>query len=256
MKIINLKKYGPVLLIATVGLFASCGTQKDLVYFDGLKDSTVIDSVYWKPTVIRKGDQLSITVSSLNPDLDNLINKTNTISGAGGGELGYFVDENGNLNLPRVGRIYVEGMTPQFLGDSLQVLYADYARLPIVSVRLLNFRLLILGEVGRPGELKFANPRVDLFQALSLAGDIRETGKKSNILLIRQTDSSRIVHRIDMTDPLVIASPLFQLQSGDLIYVEPNLKKKTQSSYALQLLGVISGGLSFVAITLSLISRF
>jgi uncharacterized lipoprotein YajG len=98
-------KKGLVILVVSYFL-AYCASSKDQVYFTGLKDSAIIDSVYWREVVIHKGDQLSITVASLNPEMDQIVNQANSVSGqSAGGETqsGYFVTEKGILNLPRVG---------------------------------------------------------------------------------------------------------------------------------------------------------
>lgn len=235
-----------------------CGSSKDQVYFTGLKDSTVIDSVYWKEVTIHKGDQLSITVASLNPEMDQIVNQANAVSGqSAGGETqsGYFVTEKGVLNLPRVGNLKVEGMSHAALIDTLQILYASYTKSPIVSVRLLNFRITVLGEVGHPGQLTFSTPNVDIYQAIGKAGDITPYGRRSDVLLIRQTDSTRLVHRIDLTDPKVIRSSTFQLQSGDLIYVEANQTKKNTSSLTFQLYPLITSGVTLIVALMGIAGR-
>jgi polysaccharide export outer membrane protein len=247
------------LLVTVIGIVSSCANQKDLVYFNGIKDSTQIDSVFWKEVRINKGDQLSITIASLNQDIDNVINKANSVTGSSnlGGEnqSGYFVTEKGYLNLPRVGNLMVEGMTHAQLVDTLQITYREFTKDPIVSVRLLNFRVTVLGEVNKPGQLTFSTTNVDLYQAIGKAGDITNFGRRSDVLLIRQTDSSRIVRRIDLTDPSFIKSPYFQLQSGDLIYVEANRTKKNTSSLSFQLWPILTSGASLLIAMLGFATR-
>lgn len=236
----------------------SCGGSKEMVYFNGLTDSTTIDSVYWREVRINKGDQLSITVASLNNEIDNVINKANSSSiNASGAETqnGYFVTETGFLNLPRVGNFYVEGMTHAVLVDTLQRLYAAYTKQPVVAVRLLNFRITVLGEVNRPGQLTFSTPNVDVYQAIGKAGDISPYGRRSDVLLIRQTDSSRLIRRIDLTSPEIIRSDFFQLQSGDLLYVEANQTKKNANSLTFQLWPIITSGLSLVMTMIIVLTR-
>jgi polysaccharide export outer membrane protein len=248
------------LLVLVVSYFLTfCGSSKDQVYFTGLKDSTIIDSVYWREVIIHKGDQLSITVASLNPEMDQIVNQANSVSGqSAGGETqsGYFVTEKGILNLPRVGNLKVEGMSHAQLIDTLQILYSQYTKSPIVSVRLMNFRVTVLGEVMHPGQLTFSTPNIDIYQAIGKAGDITPFGRRSDVLLIRQTDSSRLVHRVNLSDPKVIRSSVFQLQSGDLIYVEANQTKKNSSSLTLQLFPVITSGVTLVVALMGIVGRF
>lgn len=245
-------------ITALVSIFG-CGSNKEMVYFQGLSDSTVIDSVFWKEVKIHKGDQLSITIASLNGEIDNVINKANASSlNASGAETqsGYFVTETGYLNLPRVGNFYVEGMTHADLVDTLQNLYQAYTKQPVVAVRLLNFRITVLGEVNKPGQLTFSTPNVDIYQAIGKAGDISPFGRRSDVLLIRQTDSSRVVRRIDLTDPKIIRSDVFQLQSGDLLYIEANQTKKNANSLTFQLWPIVTSGLSLVISMMLVGARF
>lgn len=251
VKINRLKSF----FVLTTALFStfvvsSCGGNKKLAYFGGIKDSTIIDSVYLKEVRIKKGDQLSITIASLNQEIDNIINKANSIGGVGstGGEsqAGYFVTEQGLLHLPRIGTLKVEGMTHADLTDTLQILYKEYAKDPIVSVRLMNFRVIVLGEVNKPGQITFSTTNVDIFEAIGKAGDLTQFGRKEDVLLIRQTDSTRIARRIDLTQSSIIGSPVYQLQSGDLIYVEANQAKKNTSSLTFQLWPMVSGSLSLL----------
>ena len=251
-------KMSRIMLFLMSVLLAQCGSNKEMVYFTGLRDSTIIDSVYWREIRISKGDQLSITIASLNPEIDNVINKANSSSiNASGTETqnGYFVTEKGFLNLPRLGNFFVEGMTHSTLIDTLQFLYASYTKQPVVSVRLLNFRITVLGEVNKPGQLTFSTPNVDIYQVIGKAGDISVYGRRSDVLLIRQTDSSRIVRRIDLTSPEIIKSELFQVQSGDLIYVESNQTKKNTNSLAFQLWPIVTSGLSLIIAMLGFATR-
>ncbi len=235
--------------------FYSCGGIKDRVFFEGLDEGMVLDSVYWKEAKIRKGDQISINVASLNPAIDQVINTANSISGLGG-ESGYFVSEKGYIFLPRVGNLMVEGMTYAKLTDTLQTLFSEYTKSPIVSVRLVNFQIIVLGEVRTQGVLRFPTPNVDIYHAIGMAGGLTDFGRGSRVLLIRQTDSSRLVHRIDLSNPAIIGSNIYQMQSGDLIYVEPNSARKTQTSTAWQFFPIITGSLTFITTLLLFATRF
>jgi len=253
--VLKIKKAYCLLLPILVLIWSSCGTSKEKVFFNGLEAGMVLDSVYWNEAKIRKGDQISINIASLNPAIDQIINKANSISGQGG-ESGYFVSEKGFIFLPRVGNLMVDGMTYAQLTDTLQTLFSEYTKSPIVSVRLVNFQIIVLGEVGRQGVLRFANPNIDIYHAIGMAGGLTDFGKGSRVLLIRQTDSSRIVHRINLSDPNIIGSNVYQLQSGDLIYVEANSAKRTQTSVTWQFMPIITGGLTFITTFMLLITRF
>lgn len=235
-------------------VWAGCGAQKDRVFFNGLEAGMVLDSVYWNEAKIRKGDQISINVASLNPAIDQIINTASAISGQGG-ESGYFVSEKGFIFLPRIGNLLVDGMTYAQLTDTLQVLFSEYTKSPIVSVRLVNFKIIVLGEVRSQGVLRFSTPNVDIYHAIGMAGGLTDFGKGSRVLLIRQTDSSRIVHRVDLSDPAIIGSNVYQMQSGDLLYVEANSAKRTTTSTTWQFIPIITGGMTLLTTLFFLIPR-
>ncbi len=249
-----------VLALLVMLITVSCGGNKNTAYFGGMKDSTIIDSVFFNEVRIKKGDQLSINIASLNQEIDNIINKANSIGATGspGGEFqaGYFVTETGLLQLPRIGRLKVEGMTHEELTDTLQKLYSEYAKDPIVSVRLINFRVIVLGEVNRPGQITFSTTNVDIFEAIGKAGDLTQFGRKEDVLLIRQSDSMRLARRLDLTKANIIGSEMYQLQSGDLIYVEANKVKKNTSSLTFQVWPMVSGSLSLMIALIGLVIRF
>ncbi|MBO7317536.1 MAG: polysaccharide export protein, partial [Bacteroidales bacterium] len=101
-----------------------------------------------------------------------------------------------------------------------------------VTVRFENFRISVIGDVVRPGSYTIANERVNLLEALALAGDLNITGRRDNVLLVRiNADGSRTTARIDLNDKELIMSPFFYLQQNDVIYVEPN-KSKAANAYS------------------------
>ena len=251
-------------IILSIGLFVltSCGGSKDLVYLKGISDTAAIDSVFTRPLVIKSGDQLSISLSSLNSEADAIINQSNSGGGAansvgtsGANVVGYFVSENGTINMPRLGSIYVEGKTHNELKDMLQVMLEPYTKNPIVNVRLLNYQITVLGEVTRPGQITITTPQADILQVIGLAGDITPYGKRDNVLLIRKEGNNRIVKRLNLTDPKLFKSQFFQLQPGDFIYVEPNKTKLNSTSLGFQIWPLVSSGISLFVVIYSVLIR-
>lgn len=241
----------------------SCGTNKEAIYLQGIQDTAVIDSVFTNPLTIHPGDQLSISLSSLNSEADAIINQSNSGGGAantvggnaGANVIGYYVNENGSINMPRLGSIYVEGKTHEQLKDTLQKLLDPYTKNPIVNVRLLNYQITVLGEVTRPGQLIITTPQSDVLQVIGLAGDITSFGRRDNVLLIRKSGSTRIVKRLNLTDPNLFRNPYFQLQPGDFLFVEPNKAKKNQTSLTYQLWPMITGSLSLLVVLIASLTR-
>ena len=250
------------LWVFAVFMFA-CGTNKEAIYLQGIQDTAIIDSVFTNPLTIHPGDQLSISLSSLNSEADAIINQSNSGGGAansvgassGANVAGYKLKENGSINMPRLGSIYIEGKTHEQLKDTLQKLLEPYTKNPIVNVRLLNYQITVLGEVTNPGQLKITTPQTDILQVIGLAGDITPYGRRDNILLIRKMGTNRIVKRLNLTDPNLFRNPYFQLQPGDFIYIEPNKAKKNQTSLTYQLWPMITGSLSLLVVIFATLTR-
>lgn len=257
------KLSSPIKLFLNAFIFAlvfiilnSCGGGKEFVYLKSINDTAKIDSVFTSPLKIHSGDLLSITLSSLNPEADAIINQSNsgggnTVGGAGVNVSGYFVSDEGTINLPRLGSIVAEGKTLNQLKDTLQTMFEPYTKNPIVNVRLLNFTITVLGEVNHPGQIKISTPQVDILEVIGMVGDITAYGKKTNVLLIRKQGSNRIVRHLDLTNPKIFESPYFHLQPGDFIYVEPTQTKKNSTSLGFQIWPLATGALTLVIVILN-----
>lgn len=255
-------------LVGFMGVFAmgigSCGNMKRMAYFTGVKDSTVFDSLQAHTLTIEPGAQLSISITSLNPEIDNIINKANmpSLQGVGnagnslGGGMttgGYYVNDSGELKLPRVGVLHVQGWTMSQLEDTLEMRYSNYTKNPLVAVRMLNFVVTLLGEVGRTGPLNITSDRADLLQVLGITGDITGYGKRNNVTIIRKTKNGKILRKLDLTKPDFIYSEFFYVKPGDVIYVEPNLAKKFNATLTFQFMPVVISATSLFFIFYNLL---
>lgn len=219
-----------ILAVFSIGMLASCTSQKKITYFQPLSDSTdseVAAIVNPYKEVVQKGDILSIKVNSLSPEASQFFNPydpTRTTT-----EItteGYQVDNEGNIELPLVGVVQVEGLSFTEIKKKLKVELEKYLQNPTVSIRFLNFRVTVLGEVNRPGVLPITTGRVSLPEALALAGDLTIFGKRDNILLIRETGDKREFVRIDINNREFFASNYYYLQNNDVLYIEPGKNKK------------------------------
>jgi polysaccharide export outer membrane protein len=134
---------------------------------------------------------------------------------------GYFVDREGNINLPYIGPLEVEGLTLAEAENLIAEKVKPYLNDGVVNVRFLNFKITVLGEVQRPGTIRISNQRVNLLDALGMAGDFTPYANRTNVLLIREKDGKREYQRFNFQNETVIHSPYFYLQQNDVIYVEP-----------------------------------
>jgi polysaccharide biosynthesis/export protein len=256
-----------ILSVLYLMMTTSCVNSKKIVYFNNLQDTTLHNAGANIESLIQKNDLLNITVSSLNPEASLVFNMSNQVSsisplstgttGVGGGGVqqivGYLVSEEGEIKFPILGSIKVVGLTKKQLEINIATSLTEKKLLvdPIVNVRFLNFRVTVLGEVGRPTTINVANERISILEAVGLAGDLTIYGKRENVLLIREEGSSKIIKRIDLTSEKILTSPYYYLKTNDIIYVEPNTAKIASTSRTQQLLPIILSGLSFVAIILA-----
>jgi polysaccharide export outer membrane protein len=134
---------------------------------------------------------------------------------------GYNVNDSGYIKLPILGRIFVKDLTVEQSQDLLQRLVDEYLKETLVVVRLVNFRITILGEVSRPGEFLIYQDKINLFEAVSLANDLTEFANRNKIAIIRQGPDGSHVHYVDMTSDQILASEYFYLKPNDIIYASP-----------------------------------
>lgn len=212
-----------------VCLLTSCGSVKDIAYLQGkdyLTSTTVVDTVTLK---IQKDDLLDINVSCANPELlrpflryGSQYNNNGNIGGES--SQGYLVEAEGTINFPLLGEIKVAGLTRRQLIEVIQnrLEKEGYIKDPVVTVRYLNFRISILGEVNRPGTYNISSERITLFEALSMAGDLTIHGRRNRVAVIREKEGVRTILYHDLRSRDIFQSPDYYLKQNDMVYVEPN----------------------------------
>jgi len=248
----------PLLFLLVSLLMGSCVSRKNIAYFQGLE--TLKEEQLNKNIEIQPGDLLSIIVSA--PELqaaqpfNNFKPTPGSAQGSGGGAnsepLNYLVGEDGNINFPTLGKMEVTGMTGKELEAKLENQLTTYLQDPVVTVRVENFQITILGEVGNPGTFPIDNDDISLPQALGFAGDINISGKRNNVLVTRNVNGEREYAYLDLTDAAVMNSPFYYLKQNDVVYVEPIGPKIQSASY----LGTAASYLSVVSVITSLILIF
>ncbi len=225
-----ISKYGLTLTLCTVILMlvSSCGSRKSMVYLQ--PDSTQINTIYeqYVPK-IQKSDILTVVVSAADPKVTVPFNP---ISAMANGNLTqqtdlalrptYTVDNNGDIVLPMLGRVHVSGLTRIEAIEKIRVELSQYIKDPGVNINFNNFRVSVLGEVARPGSFVMPTERVTVLEALGMAGDLTIRGVRENVLLIREVDGQKTMHRLDLTQQKTLSSPYYYLAQNDVIYVEPN----------------------------------
>lgn len=245
---------------------ASCATPEDFYYLRDAGNEKIadqaIDSSASNPT-IATGDQLSIVLTSTSVELNTLINAAN-YGGALGGMtqggmvspvMGYLVDANGEIEFPKVGKLKIAGKRMASVQEELELLLADYAKEPAVSIRRLNFRITVIGEVTRPGIVQIPYDRMNILQALAQAGDLTIFAQRENILLVRDTPQGKETVRLSLYDKSLLSSQYYWLQSGDLLYVQPNKTKVNTNTTFFQVWPTIISSASIFLVILTQIVK-
>ena len=243
-----------ILLTIVSFLMSSCATKQSIIYFqdDAQKDGQNTEqsiSFKYENGTIQKNDILKVSVSALDMTSIAPFIKDNIQARTPEQFLldGFKVDEHGNINLPLVGEVDVLGLTTSQASLLIQRELSKSIIDPIVNINILNFRFTILGEVNNPGTFSVYNPKINVIQALGLAGDITLTGKRDNIKLIREVDGEITTNIIDITKSDFIGSDVYYLKKNDLIYIEPTFTKITNSGY----IGPLGSIATFVSLLLS-----
>lgn len=173
----------------------------------------------------------------------------------------YLVDAEGNIDYPVIGRIHIAGKTKEQLAREIKdAIYPRYIKIePTIDIRLMNFRVTILGQVKSPGVYQSDNERMNILEALAKAGDLDIRGDRENVLLYRtNADGTREVHRLNLHEKSLLLSPYFNLQQNDFIYITPN---RSAAASAWQMhqgwttaISVVSGLASIAALVIGIIN--
>ena len=211
-----------VIVLLLLGL-VGCTLRKDVVYVQDIDEAklAVIDSIFSHPK-IEINDILSIQLSAM--DQSSLIPFVGQNTEATGTN-GYLVRTDGTINFPVLGTIKVAGLSSIDVQESLQDSLSQYIVDPIVRVNISNFKFTILGSITRPGTYQIEEEAINIIQAIGLAGDFDISGKRHNVLLVRQENGVRSSYRFDFTKSDWMNSPYYFLKQNDIIYIEPNFAR-------------------------------
>ena len=228
-----MRKIGLSLLV--ICLFWSCSSKKQLIY---LNDNTYsVTEVSYPIYTLQPQDILKIDVLSMSPEAAipyNKIGQSNINPNINILQLeGYLISDKYSLEFPTLGIIDVKGKTISNLEDDINNRLRDGGHLinPIVSVRILNARFSVLGEVRNPGTYSFVGERLSVLQALGYAGDLTINGKRTEIQLVRETNGQRIIHEINLNEVNTLDAPHFYVHSNDVIIVKPNFNKVKSAGF-------------------------
>lgn len=221
-----------IISIVVILIASSCASRKEVVYFQdtGNFETIVNDNSF--TSKFKRDDLISIHISSLNPEASAPFNLFRGASEGGirAEQVDYLVDRNGEIDFPVIGKLKIDGLSPDELRNLLRSKLSDYLKDPIINIRLRNFTVTILGEVNRPGTYPVNGEQITVLEALGLAGDLTIRGVRDNVLIIRDFDGTKVYTRINLTSKQMTKSPVYYLTQNDVVYVEPNKSGITASA--------------------------
>ena len=190
---------------------------------------------------IMPKDILSITVNTTDPAAAapfNLTMQTAYNVSLGGSSVSsqptlqqYLVNNQGEIDFPVLGRLKIEGLTKNQAEDLIREKLIPYLKeTPVVTVRMVNYKISVLGEVNKPGTFTVTNEKVNVLEALAMAGDMTVYGVRENVKLVREdANGKRLIQTLNLNDADLVLSPYFYLQQNDILYVTPNKTKARNS---------------------------
>ncbi|AKD01939.1 polysaccharide biosynthesis/export family protein [Pontibacter korlensis] len=254
-----------LIYLLLLSLIASCGPTRNLAYFSDLQEQAVYKEEVANTTEskIQPDDLLSVSVTSLNPEANAVFNRgiippagivTDFGVGSRGANIhseGYLVDQNGYIEYPVLGKVELGGLTKDEAKAKLAKALDEYLKDPIVTIRFLNYRVTVIGEVNRPSTFTIPSERINILEALGMAGDMTAFGRRENVLIIREENGVRSMTRVNLNNKEVLKSPYFYLQQNDVVYVEPDKMKQVQASTNTRTLSIITAVTSLAIVVAS-----
>jgi polysaccharide biosynthesis/export protein len=257
-------RFSFLLLLPVVYLLSSCSaSRKTPVSYLALPyDTQALSNLHFKERQIQKGDMLGIVVYSDNPVATAIFNQP-IVASSGGSErqssnpfTGYLVDDSGNIQFQNLGNIHVGGLTKQQVSDTLISRLKVFLTNPYCSIRLLNYKVTVMGEVMKPGSFNIVNERVNVLEAIGMSGDVSLYAKKDNVKVLREINGKREIGVLDLRDPNLFKSDFYYLQQNDIVIVD-QVKNKQQASdqVTIRNISILATIVSTLAIVFSAIRK-
>lgn len=238
-------------------ILGSCASRDKMRYYKGIEEAANADSISYNP-VLKQDDLLSIIVSSPSAEATANFNVMSYGVGNTGGVpgevaeqptyLAYLIDNQGYIDFPVLGPLKLGGLTRSAALSMIKTKLKNYIKDPFVTMRILNFKVSVQGEVLRPGTYPINSERITLPEALAMAGDLSIFGRRDNILIIRENEGKKTYNFVDITKADFINSDFYYLSQNDMVYVEPNKVKMNSAA--------IGPNITIILSSLSLILAF
>lgn len=258
-------------VVLAILLLASCTSQKNLIYFqnDDLKSDNQPDTMLYKyengytnsspEYKLQPHDMIYVQIYSSLDNASSALFQSTTQSGntmqANDNTLyltSYEVDNDGNVDLPTIGKINVLGMTIEEAQNAIKQKAEEFSEGITVTCRMVTFRIKVAGEVNKPGIYTFYQPSVNIFDALLAAGDLTYYGNRQKVRIVRKSETEDAIYTLDIRKASVMKNKNYYLRPGDIVYVEPNKNTKTLQTINPPLT-TITSSLSLIASVVAII---
>ncbi len=256
-----MKRFVLILSVIVIAL-TSCTSQKNLIYFQSPEAQDVYKHTYregnqnFSPNYyLAVEDMLYIDIITHNEETTRMFTSKDNRYSQNDNTIylnSYVIDKNGEINLPVAGKVRLVGLTVEQAQNAIQEKVDKYVQGAVVTCKMVNYKISILGEVNSPGTYTFYQPCVSLFELLAAAGDLTYYGNREKVKIIRKTISEDVVYTIDLRNIEILQDKNMYLQPGDVVYVEPNKNTKSLSTLNIPLTTISN---SLVVLT-SVISIF
>jgi len=243
-------------MIVLAAIITSCASPKEIMYLQDLDEVQLQEITTRYEARIKKDDMLSIVVTGPDKQVIMPYNLTLFETSYGNSEsitLPYLVDSEGNIDFPILGTLHVEGMTRGQLASLLTEEISKDVKDPVVYVAFKNYKITVLGEVNAPGTYTMNSEKINIFQALSHAGDLRITAKRDDIVLLREVDGRYTYSYIDLKTADLLNEDYFFMQQNDILIVPPTRRSISAStnstwvwSFAFGSIGTVLGIIGIV----------
>jgi polysaccharide export outer membrane protein len=222
--------YNLLMAITFFAFLSSCVTQRKVEY---LQDKSMAVKTFneadFPDYKLKPNDELYIQINSLDEGAANIFyNAGNQTSGSvgnispyGASLLSYSIDKEGYLLMPVIGSIYAKGKTLSEVGVILKDSLNHILNQPVITIKLVNRYLTVLGEVNNPGHYAFSQEKISVYDAIGLAGDITDYGNRDEILLVRNENGQNKRVTLDLTKSDILSSDFYNLRPNDILYVKP-----------------------------------
>lgn len=248
-------------------LVSSCRTGKELALFQDLNagedsgQTQEVRTAAFEPLRLQTDDQLQIVISSISPEASQLFNLMGSAVVTGNNnqtqnmQSVYTVSPSGNITIPVIGEVSVAGLTTDEAKAQIKKSVSEYLKDAVISVSLINFRVTVMGEVNRPSSFQVAGEKINVLEAIGMAGDLTVFAKRSNIKVIRKAADKVEVAHLNLNNSSAMRSPFYNLRQNDIVLVEPGKRKGLQAEGLNIIVPATTSLISLIIVALTRLTR-